>query len=212
MSTMHDSARDGSAPVGRSKRVVVFGVGALGSHLVVFARNTGAEVRLVDFDRVESRNLLSQMHVKQGVGTFKSQATRGLLINLWGIPSASVEVRTVRAVPENIAQLCQGCDLAVDCLDNAAGRQCVQDHARAVKLPLLHAAISADGHVGIVRWDERFEIEREDQAGQATCEDGGRMLPEIALLGALAARSVREFFATGNKIGYLMSPAGVTRT
>ena len=193
-------------------RIVVFGAGALGSHAAVFLRNAGAVLRLVDFDRVESRNLLSQMHVKLGVAANKATSLRGILLNLWGMASAAVEARPVRATPDNIAELCQGADLLLDCLDNAAGRRCVQDHARRTNLPLLHAAISADGHVAIVRWDEVFTVEAEDHQGQATCEDGGRMLPEIAVVGALAARSAREFLANGSRVGYLMSPAGIRTT
>ena len=161
---------------------------------------------------VESRNLLSQMHVKLGVAANKTTALRGILLNLWGMAPAAVEARPVRATPDNIAELCQGADLLLDCLDNAAGRTCVQDYARKAGLPLLHAAISADGHVAIVRWDEVFTVEAEDQAGQATCEDGGRMLPEIALVGALVARAARQFLTAGEKVGYLMSPAGVRST
>jgi len=38
-------------------RVIVCGVGALGSTAVVLCRSLGVELRLVDFDRVESKNL-----------------------------------------------------------------------------------------------------------------------------------------------------------
>lgn len=193
-------------------RVCIFGVGALGSHAALFLRNQGVVLRLVDFDRVESRNLLSQAHVRMGVGTHKVASMQGVLTNLWGVPRDRVEARPVRAAPENLRELCAGSDLLLDCLDNAAGRNLLQAHARASQLPLLHAAISADGHVGLVRWDEVFVAEAEGQAGQATCEDGGKMLPNIALLGALLARSAKLFLERGERVGYLMSPGGVRQT
>lgn len=193
-------------------RVCIFGVGALGSHAALFLRNAGAVLRLVDFDRVESRNLQSQAHVRTSVGTYKTASMQGVLTQMWGMQRNLVEARPVRASPENLRELCADCDLLLDCLDNAAGRILLQNHARASTLPLLHAAISADGHVGLVRWDEAFTAEQEGQAGQATCEDGGRMLPEIAVLGALVARAAREFLDKGHRIGYLMSPAGIRQT
>ena len=55
-------------------RIVFCGVGALGSAAVVASRNLDASLALVDFDRVESKNLLAQAYVKQSVGKNKAQA------------------------------------------------------------------------------------------------------------------------------------------
>lgn len=48
------------------------------------------------------------------------------------------------------------------------------------------------GRSSLVRWDERFAPDAEDQAGQATCE-GGEHLPLIGLLGAAIARAIQDF-------------------
>ena len=57
--------------------------------------------------------------------------------------------------------------------------------------PLVHAAVSGDGTFGIVRWDERFVADAEDQAGQATCE-GGEHLPLIGVLGATPSDNIKR--------------------
>jgi hypothetical protein len=62
------------------------------------------------------------------------------------------------------------------------------DAARAAQVPLLHGALAADGTFGLVRWDDRFTVDREDTASQATCE-GGEHLPVIGLMGATLART-----------------------
>jgi hypothetical protein len=49
------------------KRLVFCGVGALGSNAVLACRNLDTQLVLVDFDRVESKNCLSQAFVKQSV-------------------------------------------------------------------------------------------------------------------------------------------------
>ena len=49
-------------------RIVFCGVGALGSLTALLCRNLDAALAFVDFDRVESKNLLSQAFVKQSVG------------------------------------------------------------------------------------------------------------------------------------------------
>ena len=57
-------------------RILFCGVGALGSQSVLASRNLDAALALVDFDRVESKNLLAQAYVKQSVGKNKADALR----------------------------------------------------------------------------------------------------------------------------------------
>jgi molybdopterin-synthase adenylyltransferase len=170
-------------------RIVFCGVGALGSTAAVLCRSLEAELRLVDFDRVESKNLAAQCYVKQSLGKNKAEALKMQLWNFWNVKA---EAMPVRVVADNVAQVCAGAGLIVDCFDNRAGREVLSTHARAANLPLLHAALSGDGTFGLVRWDEHFTADAEDQAGQATCE-GGEHLPFIGLLAAALARTIQDF-------------------
>jgi molybdopterin-synthase adenylyltransferase len=189
-------------------RVVVCGVGALGSTAVHYCRNLDVELRLVDFDRVESKNLAAQWFVKQSVGKNKAEAIRLQLANFYG---AKAEALGVRLATTNAAQLLAGCGLAVDCFDNADSRIALAEAARAAGVPLVHAALAGDGTFGIVRWDERFVADREDVAGQATCE-GGEHLPMIGLVGATLARAIQDFVRAGDRRDYMISLSGVVRT
>jgi molybdopterin/thiamine biosynthesis adenylyltransferase len=189
-------------------RVVICGVGALGSTAVSLCRNLAAELRLVDFDRVESKNLSAQWFVKQSVGKNKAEAARLQLANFYG---AKAEALGVRLAATNAAQLLAGCELAVDCFDNADSRLVLSEAARALSLPLLHGALAADGSFGLVRWDERFTPDREDEPGQATCE-GGEHLPMIGLVGATLARAIQDFLRSGSRHDYSISLSGVIRT
>jgi molybdopterin/thiamine biosynthesis adenylyltransferase len=189
-------------------RIVICGVGALGSTAVLYCRNVDAELRLVDFDRVESKNLAAQWFVKQSVGKNKAEAIRLQLANFYG---ARAEAMSVRLAATNATQLLAGADLAVDCFDNADSRNVLSEHAREIKVPLVHAALAADGTFGMVRWDERFTADREDQPGQPTCE-GGEHLPMIGLVGATLARAIQDFVKDGARHDYLVSLSGVVRT
>lgn len=189
-------------------RIVVCGVGALGSTAAALCRNLPAELRLVDFDRVESKNLAAQWFVKPSLGKNKAEAVRLQLANFYGIRS---EALGVRLAAHNAAQLLAGCDLAVDCFDNADSRIALAEAARARDLPLVHGALAADGSFGLVRWDERFVPDREDAPGQPTCE-GGEHLPMIALVGATLARAIQDFARSGSRHDYSISLSGVTRT
>ncbi len=189
-------------------RVVVCGVGALGSTAVQFCRSLPIELRLVDFDRVESKNLAAQWFVKQSVGKNKAEAARLQLVNFYGLKA---EAMGVRLAATNAAQLLADCAVAVDCFDNADSRIVLSDAARTAGVPLVHGALAADGTFGLVRWDERFVPDREATAGQATCE-GGEHLPLIGLVGATLARAIQDFLKTGEKHDALISLSGVTRT
>lgn len=191
------------------KRVLIAGVGALGSTCVQFIRNVDAELRLVDFDRVESKNLSAQWFVKQSVGKNKAEAVRLQLTNFYGGPKT--EAMGTRLAATNARELLAGCDLAVDCFDNADSRIVLSEAARAAGVPLLHGAIAADGTVGLVRWDERFTADREDTPGEATCE-GGEHLPMIGLVGATLARAIQDFLKDGTRSDYLVSLTGSVQT
>jgi len=187
-------------------RLVFCGVGALCSQAVVLCRGLGAELRLVDFDRVESKNLLSQAFVKPSLGKNKAEALKLQLLNFW---SVKAEALPVRVVADNVAQVCAGADLVVDCFDNRAGREVLSAHARASGLALVHGALSADGRFGLVRWDERFVADAEDAAGQATCE-GGEHLPFIGLLAGALARAIQDFVKDSKRRDAMVSLSSVT--
>lgn len=189
-------------------RVVICGVGALGSALAVACRNLDVSLRLVDFDRVESKNLLSQAFVKQSVGKNKAQALKMQLQNFYGV---KVEAKGVRLMPGNVVELLGGAGLIIDCFDNAASRQLICDFVRERGIPCLHGALSADGTYGLVRWDEGFTLDAEDAEGQPTCENGEH-LPFISIVSSVLARTVAEFVQDGSRLNAMVSLSGVQRS
>lgn len=187
------------------KRVVFCGVGALGSNAVVACRNLEVQLVLIDFDRVESKNCLSQAFVKPSVGKNKAEALKLQLSNFWGVKA---EAFGVRIGEDNVQTLCGAADLLVDAFDNAKSRRILSTFARSAQKPLVHAAVSADGTFGLVRWDERFEPDEEGTPGAATCE-GGEHLPLIAQIGATLARTVQDFVQKGEQRDAMISLSGV---
>lgn len=189
-------------------RIVFCGVGAVGSSAVMLCRTLGADLALVDFDRVESKNLLAQAFVKASLGKNKAEALKLQLSTFYGLKAEAFPVRVVEG---NVASLCDKADLVVDCFDNASSRAVLQAWARAAGRPLVHAALSGDGTFGLVRWTERFIPDAEDQAGQATCE-GGEHLPMIGVLAATLARIVQDFVRAGTRRDAMVGLQAVTPT
>lgn len=173
-------------------KILICGVGALGSTAALFCRSMDVELAFVDFDRVETKNLSAQSFVKQSLGKNKATA---LKMQLWNFYGRKSEAHGVRLSADNIDVLCGGADLLVDCFDNAASRELLSGFARAHDVPLVHAAISANGDFGLVRWDERFVADAEDHEGQQTCE-GGEHLPFIGVVAASLARVIQDFVSS----------------
>lgn len=188
-------------------RILFCGVGALGSNAAVLCRNAGA-LAFVDFDRVESKNLLAQAFVKQSVGRNKAEALKLQMLNFY---SVKADAFGVRLTEENADALCGPADLLVDCFDNQASREVLSAYARRAGKPLVHAAISGDGTFGLVRWDERFAPDAEDAPGQATCE-GGEHLPLIGLVAAVLARAIQDFVRSGIRRDAMVTLGAVTAT
>ena len=170
-------------------RVVVVGVGALGSHAALLCRALPIQLKVIDFDRIEAKNLLAQFHTRMGVGKNKAQALQKALHGLFGV---QIEAVPHRLTGDNTDALLADAELIVDCLDNAAARKLVQDFARARAIPCVHGALAPDGQLGRVVWDHLFVIDSEDAPGQATCE-GGEHLPFIGLTAATLAQAIAAF-------------------
>lgn len=191
------------------KTVTIVGVGALGSHVVQFLRNE-AKLRVIDFDRVEQKNILSQMHGKPSVGKLKVDGLKQAMQFMWGVPLTTFSNKLTLDNTSALLGSEAKSGLIIDCLDNGAGRRIIQEHVRAHKIPCLHGGLAPEGAFGRVIWDEKFVIDDETGMGAATCEDG-EFLPFISIVSAYLARAAQEFLATGKKHGYSISPGGVHR-
>jgi len=189
------------------RRLIVIGVGALGSHTVMLLRNLGAELVVIDFDRVEQKNVLSQFHAKPSVGKPKVMGLSQTMKFLFGTKLEAIPHKLTR---DNASELLAGADVVIDCLDNAEARCIVQATVRALRVPCLHGALAADGSFGRIVWDEEFVIDAESDVGAATCEDGNH-LPFIVITAAYLARAVQAFLENDHKIGFHVHPGGANR-
>ena len=188
-------------------KITIIGVGALGSHLVQALRNEEVTLKVIDFDRVEMRNVASQFHFKNAVGKKKTEALKQAMQFCYG---CKLETVGNKLTADNVEQLLGDAHLLIDCLDNGEARRLVQGFARANGVPCLHGALAAEGGFGRVIWDSDFVIDDEGGAGAPTCEDG-EFLPFIMLTAAYLAHAAQRFIRGGRRMGYSISPAGVER-
>ncbi len=187
--------------------IVIVGVGALGSHVVLLARNWEASLRVIDFDKVEQKNTLAQFHGRMGL---RQNKTRSLGQAMQGMFGVKLDLIPHKLTEDNAEALLGGAKLVIDCVDNMEARQVIQTFVRANDIPCLHGALSADGKFSRVVWDEHFVADSEGAEGEATCEDG-EALPYFVLAASQLVVSAQEFLESGTKRSYQISPAGFIR-
>lgn len=188
------------------EKIVVCGVGAIGSHLLFLMRNDPNEIDVIDFDKVESKNLNSQFYTKQVVGKNKAEAITLLMLNFFNKKLGLYRFKLVR---ENIETVLKNKTLVIDCFDNQESRLLVRDYCKSNSIPSLHAGISDDGEYGQVNWGEFFTPDKEE-AGVATCEEGVDLLPMFTKIASCIAQEAKNYFETKEKRMYMISKFNVT--
>jgi molybdopterin/thiamine biosynthesis adenylyltransferase len=182
-------------------KILFCGGGALGSHALFLARDLEHELAVVDFDRVETKNLASQWFVKQMVGKNKATALKTQLLNFYDV---KLQDYTVKLTALNADAVLGPADLVVECFDNAGSRRVVQDYVRSREKPCVHGGLAANGEFGVVRWDEHFTIDDEGVPGQATCEGRG-FLPLILRVSSSLVASLQFFLAEKRQVNWNVS-------
>jgi hypothetical protein len=181
--------------------ILFCGGGALGSHALFIARDLEHELAVIDFDRVETKNLASQWFVKQMVGKNKATALKTQLLNFYGV---TIKDYTVKLTGLNADTILGGADLIAECFDNAESRRVVQTYVRSHGKPCLHAGLAANGEFGVVRWDRDFVIDEENVPGQATCEGRG-FLPLILRVSSALVASIQFYLADQRQVNWNIS-------
>lgn len=178
------------------KTTLIVGLGAVGSHVALAMRNEGRLV-LCDHDRVEAKNLMAQNYAGDCVGDNKAHCTAQSLDAFEYLELSMLDCVPRKLALLNASHIMNGVDLVVDCTDNIAARTAMAEVASDLKLPLLHASVSADGSCGRSGWAPEFVPDAEEP-GVPTCEDGAA-LPFYLMFGGLIATQAQAFLRTGEQ-------------
>jgi adenylyltransferase/sulfurtransferase len=125
----------------KRKTVLVAGLGGLGSPACLYLAAAGVgQLILVDADKVELSNLNRQiLHSTPGLGNPKAASGSETLRAL--NPEVETRVHIRRISDDSIADLAQGADLMLDCLDNFETRFVLNRHSLKTGIPFIHAAV-----------------------------------------------------------------------
>lgn len=109
-----------------SSRVVIAGLGGLGSNIAVSLGRIGVgHLRLIDFDRVDISNLNRQQYQIADLGRDKTEALKEMLLGI--NPYLDVETCPVKVTPENAAGLMADADVICEAFDRAEEKAMLVD-------------------------------------------------------------------------------------
>jgi adenylyltransferase/sulfurtransferase len=206
--------------VGQAKllasRVLVVGVGGLGSPLVLYLAAAGiGTIGIVDFDAVSLSNLQRQIaHRTEDVGVPKTEsaARAARAIN----PDVQLELHPHRLTPDNARDLIDRYDVVADGSDNFPTRFLVNDVCYFAARPLVSAAVTEfDGQLATFRaYDKtgpypcyRCIFPEAPPPGAApSCSETGVLGAAAGVMGTLQALEVlKEILGIGDSLaGHLL--------
>lgn len=175
------------------KTITLCGVGAIGSYLSLLLASQGfLNLRITDKDRVEERNIGTQLFTQQDLRAYKVDVLRKYLYKKC---KARIEPYTVELTYENAASLLRNSDAVIDTFDNSKSRRIVKEVCEELDIPCIHAGMSADGYSEVV-WNENYVVP--DDIGMDLCEYP-MALNLIFMTTALTAEAIITFIHNNDK-------------
>ena len=177
-----------------ASHVVLVGAGGIGAPAIQYLAAAGVgRLTLIDDDIVSLSNLQRQvLFATDDIGQPKIEAAEVAVALL--NPDVRIIGRQLRLTVDNAADLLSGADVVVDGSDNFATRLAVADAARALRAPLVSAAVGQfDGQLAVFRgWEEdrpcyRCLVGHEPDRPDISCADQGVLGALTGVLGSLAA-------------------------
>lgn len=196
-------------------KINIYGLGAIGSNLLVQLAKQYPDVEFIgiDFDEVEERNIKTQAYFLEHVGMRKAQAMKVVLSRYLRKPKYTPVVMKVTAGyprPVNHPET-----LCIDCFDNAASRQLLRVYdatGKGFDVDYLHLGFSPQ-YTAEFMWNKNYDVPNDtDPRANDICSmpDATSFIQYVVSLAGIEisrwiqTKEKRDFLVTGkSKIRWL---------
>jgi len=166
----------------RDTHCTVIGLGTLGSKTAKTLGKIGTNLKLIDRDFVEERNLDNQEYMEEDVGELKAEAMEEKIRKITPKESCSISSSSLDINSNNIENQIKETDAIIDSTDNLRTRLLLNDYSKKEEIPLIIGMIGgARGMTMTVLPDVpclRCAL-GEEPASEKTCDQEG-ISPGIA--------------------------------
>ena len=185
------------------KQILVYGLGAIGSNLLVQMSKQYPDYKFsgIDFDKVEERNIRTQAYFLEQVGMAKADAMRIILARYNRKPNYTPVKRKVTESPGPAIKMV---DLAIDCFDNTESRRYL---AACRNGNVLHIGFSPDYTAECI-WNEDYDVPNDVDAVRADICSMGDAVPFIHFVVNAALLNISNWIETGNKSNFIVTGKG----
>lgn len=184
----------------KTARVLVVGLGGLGCAAAQYLAAAGTgHLTLLDFDTVTLSNLQRQtLHSDASIGLPKVASARAALAAI--NPHASLTALHARLDDLQLTGQVASHDLVLDCTDNVAIRNQLNQCCFAAKKPLVSgAAIRMEGQISVFTYQPGEPcyrcLSRLFGDNALTCVEAGVMAPLVGVIGSLQAMEAIKLLA-----------------
>lgn len=183
-----------------ASKALVIGMGGLGCAVAPYLAASGiGQLTLVDHDVVNNHNLPRQtLFTAADIGTAKVTAAQAYLQSR--SPDCSIESVREQASDANLDAWVQSHDVVVDCCDNLATRNLINQACRRHATPhVMGAAIRYEGQLSVFLHHDDGPcygcLSRLFGEQQLSCMEAGILAPVVGVVGALQAVETLKLLA-----------------
>lgn len=181
-------------------KILIAGCGSLGSNIALMLARHGLpiEFTLLDFDRIEEKNIGNQVYTRRHIGLTKTAALSNILADVGAtkVRIANTRLNTAHWGKQYVI------DIAVDAFDNAQSRILLDSDK------VLHCGVALG--YGEVKWNSVYVFPKDMPAEGC---DVQAALTTTMITATMAVESILRFIKTGERLStaFYLTPMQIVK-